>query len=336
MRAVFLGLLGASLLCGAEYDGFDFDAAAFEKKRFEYQGYLRSENALIRNDRSKDTVFSSSNEFNLRADVEKEWLRLHGDYSFYYRFNDSAPNSRESVLNELYQEFGDEHDSLRIGKESLRWGKGYSHSPLALFESPKDPLYPELSREGFWMARAQFTRTFDHDTLHNASLTLLALPDSEENAALADRGQGRYAAKLYLLAGETDLDVVVAEEAWGFDLSANAATGLELHGEYARGDRKESYLAGLRYQSATDLTLIAEYAESFDAGRFNYFKLTQKEPLGIVYSGAYLLYTKNLTDKSWRFMAGTTYDLKSGFSFDVALLRSRQGYGAKAIVFYYF
>lgn len=333
---VLLFLLFSAVLVAEEYDEFEFDSDNFEKKVLEYQGYIRSENSLLHTDREDRGVLKTNNEFNLKADLDYEWLNVHADYSLFYRHSEYDRAQTDSTLNALYQRFGDERQSLSIGKEVLRWGKGYAYSPVAFFERAKDPIYPELSREGYSMAHGKFTRTLSSGPITNYTVTLLALPDIDDNAQLFEHTDSRYGAKLYLLLDETDIDIIVADDAYGADFSTNATEGLELHGEYAYKVSQESYLAGLRFQSNTDLTFIAEYMKTFEGDKLIYLKASQKEPFDIVYSSLYALYIDDVDGSLYRFQAGGTYDLKNGLVTDLALIDSDQGHGAKFIVYYYF
>lgn len=42
----------------------------------------------------------------------------------------------------------------------MRWGKGYAWNPVGFVERPKDPNDPELAREGYWMASADYIVNF--------------------------------------------------------------------------------------------------------------------------------------------------------------------------------
>lgn len=331
-----LPLLFALLLAAEEYEELVFESDAFEKKIFDYQGYLRGDNALVHSDKEDKKIAKSHNEFNLKADLDYELLNLHADYSFFYRHSEYDKARTESTLNALYQRFGDERQSLSVGKEVLRWGKGYAYSPVAFFERAKDPIYPELSREGCWMAHGEFTRTPGGSYVDNYTLTLLGLPDVDGNDQLFEHTYSRYGAKLYLLIGQTDIDIVVARDANGVDFSANATEGLELHGEYAHKVSYDSCLAGLRFQNRTDLTVIAEYMKTFNQDKLIYLKAAQKEPFDIVYSSLCAVYIDDIDTGIYRLQAGGTYDFKNGITTDLALIESDQGYGAKFIFYYYF
>ncbi len=319
-----------------EYDDFAFDAETFEKKKVELQGYLRSDNTYQHSESLNKKIASTGNEGNFRLDLEHEAVNIHADYSFFYRHVEYRGAEDESTLNALYQRFGDERQSLIVGKEVLRWGKGYAYNPVGFFEKIKNPVYPELSREGYWMANAQMTRTVDNSIVKNYTVTLLGIPDVKENEELFEQTDSRYGVKLYLLVEKTDIDLILADDAYGADFSSDIGYGIELHGEYAWKAGEESALIGTRYQSPTDLSLIAEYMKTFEATRLLYAKATQKEPFGIVYSGVYALYMRDVDSAFYRLQSGMTYDFKNGLVIECAVLKSDQGHGIKGIVQYYF
>ena len=335
MRQLVL-LLFSLLLLAEEYDEFAFEGDEFEKKVLDYQGYIRSENTFLHSDREHKKIAKTNNEFNLKADLDYKLINLHADYSFFYRHTEYDSAQTESILNALYQRFGDERQSLSVGKEVLRWGKGYAYSPVAFFERPKDPIYPELSREGYWMAHGKFTRTLDGGFIDNYTVTLLGLPDVDDNDPLFEHTDSKYGVKLYLLLDQTDIDLIIGDDAYGIDFSTNAAEGLELHGEYAYKASEESYLAGLRFQSSGDLTVIAEYMKTFNQDKLLYLKMTQKEPFSLLYSSLYGVYIDDVDTGTYRLQAGGTYDFKNGIAADLALIESDQGHGVKFILYYYF
>lgn len=315
---------------------FSFDAASFEKKRFDTQGYLRSENATQWMNSPFHRVDSTSDELNLQAFWDEAPINLYADGSLFYRDNNRRGDEHDAVLNSLLQRFGDERENIETGKKVLRWGKGYAYSPLAFFEPTKDPLYPDLSREGFWMVKAQVTRTSADLPVSAYTLDLLYLPDSGVNREHFARTDSHGGAKLYLLVGKSDIDIVIGDNLFGADISADIGSGFEVHSEWGRKGGAKSYLAGVRYQSPSDLTLIAEYFRTYESSRYRYLKLTQKEPFGWVYSSFYTLYLIETEEKNYRFLAGGTYDFKNGFTIDLAYMRSDLFDGIKAIVYFYF
>ncbi len=329
----FLLCLLLPLLVWGEEE-FSFDAETFEKKRFEHQGYLRSDNALQWSDTGRTA--RTSDELNLQGSWNDSPLNLHADLSAFYRDDSRSSGDEEILLNELRQRFGDERESLDVGKKVLRWGKGYAYSPLAFFERPKDPIYPDLSREGFWMAHAQFTRTPEEGIVSAATLDLLWLPDIGENRDHFASTDSRGGAKLYLLSGRTDIDLILAENAFGADISSDVGNGVELHADFGIKGGDKSTLLGVRYQSPSDLTLIAEWFRTYEDERYRYLKATQKEPLGWVYSSLYALWLDQEDSSAYRFLSGGTYDFKNGFTLDLAYVRTDQSDGAKMILYYFF
>lgn len=315
---------------------FSFDARSFEKKRFELQSYLRSDNTIQwQRDPSRRTV-RTSDELNLQTWWDEEPLNLYADASIFYRNDNRTPHDQESLLNAFRQRFGDERESLDAGKKVLRWGKGYAYSPLAFFERPKDPVYPDLSREGFWMAHAQLTRTPDERLLSTYTLDLLYLPDIDENRDHFRSTDSRGGAKLYLLSGQSDIDLIVAENAFGADISSDIGNGLELHADFGAKGGEKSSLLGMRYQSPSDLTIIAEWFRTYENLSYRYLKVTQKEPLNMVYSSLYALWLDQEDSSAYRLLTGGTYDFKNGFTLDLAYIRTDIADGAKIIVYYYF
>jgi hypothetical protein len=201
-------------------------------------------------------------------------------------------------LSGTHDRFGSEHNAVvqeaylaarpvststvELGKRVAKWGKGYAWNPVAFVDRPKDPNDPDLSQEGFVMARAEVIRSFAGD-LRNASFTLVLLPvRSGVNEDFGSRESVNVAAKLTLLAWDTDLDVMALaggarSSRYGADFSRNLASNVELHGEWARlaevqtpvlqsngtvptrVGSADSWLLGVRYLSESDLTTIAEY-----------------------------------------------------------------------------
>lgn len=295
-RGVRVACLLATLLAppfglASEYS---FDASEFAKKPFELGGYaefkqealrLRPESGLFRLnfpgeaprqslDRSTGTVELAGrwNAGALMADVRTHSALAHDAFG-------------ATRLNRIYEAGArwtlDGHWSLDAGKRALRWGKGYAWSPVAFLERPKDANDPQLSREGFVVAGGTWVRSFQ-GPLAAASVTALVVPAGEDvNPAYGRPNHPNAAAKLYLLYQDTDIDLLWAGKGsrpgrYGFDFSRNIGTNFEVHGEWARtaglerplvmpdgslvqrrGDAT-SWLLGLRYLSASEVTWIAE------------------------------------------------------------------------------
>jgi hypothetical protein len=172
--------------------------------------------------------------------------------------------------------------NLEAGKTSLRWGKGYSFNPVAFVDRPKDPGDPEEALEGFVLATAELTRSFA-GPLQTLALTVAVLPvHAEVNADFGLPGHENFAAKLYLLLWDMDVDVLALAgdsrgTRFGVDWAYNLTPDFEVHAEAAllpeasttvlaagqppRATTSTAWqgLLGVRYLSARETTYIAEY-----------------------------------------------------------------------------
>ena len=275
---------------------FKFDAAAFERKTFEFTGYaeLKSERLPL----NQDGAFYKLNFYNKaqREVIERNVvtlkpsgkirlgesatvnLRAHLDVQ-----RDSLSEVRTSRFDEAYLSYKPAPGfTLDAGKASMKWGKGYAWNPVAIVERPKDPNDPELAREGFTALSADFIRNFD-GPLQTVAFTPLLLPVSRGmNSDFGPPGHVNVAGKLYLLYRDTDIDFVFLNggsrtRRFGFDFSRNLGSSLEIHGEWARTQNVSrpvsdargnvtqiqanatSYLAGTRYLTEADTTYFLEY-----------------------------------------------------------------------------
>jgi hypothetical protein len=288
------GLLLAHATGAWAAESFTFDASQFEKKPFEFGGYvefkqqhseLNQDGAIYllnfyqdpRQTLDQTTLtFKPSGKFrygdaslNFRADVEASWETR--DYDDEARFD------------ELFGSYKpDPGLTLDAGKIALKWGTGYAWNPVGFVQRAKDPNDPDLAREGFVVLAPDWITNFQGD-LRTVALTPVLLPTSSD--VNSDFGTGSHlnvAAKLYLLYKDTDIDFLFLSNGsrsrrYGFDFARNLATNLEIHGEWARieGVRQQvttaagnttvaqgaasSYLLGMRYLSAQDTTYILEY-----------------------------------------------------------------------------
>ena len=172
--------------------------------------------------------------------------------------------------------------ALDVGKKVVKWGKGYAWNPVAFVDRPKNPEDPELALEGFYLLAAEAIRSFD-GPLKTAAVTAVALPVAKDvNEKFGETDHLNFAAKVYALLFDTDLDVMVLTGGsrttrFGVDFSRNILPNLEVHGEWAlitdfeqapvneRGQAKRrvddvmSYLVGIRYLTERETTFIVEY-----------------------------------------------------------------------------
>jgi hypothetical protein len=298
MRARLLASCAAACLAGSAIaqgeEKYGFDIEKFEKKPFELSGYaeLRQERFRLNREGSSYKLNFYNREPRTHIDGTIGVLELSGIYrqgiaTFQATAHGNASHDdlQSSNRGRMYEAYLTLEPSTGVrfegGKRALRWGKGYAWSPVGFVERPKDPNDPELSREGFTMLGASFTRSFD-GPLQTVTFTPLLVPTSSQMNT--DFGPGTHAnpaARLSVLFHDTDIDFLMLGQGarsarYGFDFSRNLSTNLELHGEWARirGDSKPvlgtggagaprtsdatSYLLGLRYLTERDTTWIAE------------------------------------------------------------------------------
>lgn len=294
--AIAGAFLFAILFAGsaAAVEGIEFDVSAFEKKPFEWNGYLELRPEYQRLDRGSATYgpqFSGETRDRLpRTGIAAEisGVYRYGDARFNFtghasHFDDSRGSSGDARFHEAYGAWQPTTGvSVEAGKRTLRWGKGYAWSPVGFFERSKDPTDPELSREGFTMATGSVVRSFSRP-LATLSFTPVVLP--VRGGVNESHGPGEHwnaGGRLYALVADTDIDVLYAGRGTrgsraGVDFSRNLGTNLEIHGEWARvADAPRaaltqagtlarevrshtSHVLGLRYLNEAQTTFIAEY-----------------------------------------------------------------------------
>jgi len=289
-----LGLLASTFTARA---GEGFDAAAYEKKAFEFSGFLeaRPERQWLRRD-ATGYLLSYPGEARRTADravaaAEISGVLRHKSLSFNFTGHASWVDEPRGSDDDgrMYEAYGgwqiDPRSNVAVGKRALRWGKGYAWSPVAFLERSKDPTDPELAREGFVMATGSWVRTFD-GALQTLAVTGVVVPttsglNTDFGGGAASAGHLNATAKLYALVYDTDIDLIWAGRGSraprvGIDFSRNLGSNLEIHGEWAhvRDESRavltganslrqetrsyQSALVGLRYLTTRDTTVIFE------------------------------------------------------------------------------
>ena len=290
-----LAALACLLAATAWAEDFKFDAAEFDKQPFEFGGYLelKTDRSWLRRDGSfyklnglaRDTLDRNTATLKLNAKYTQGIASLKLSAAAEQR-RDQLISERSSRFDEAYVSFKpDPGLTVDIGKQALKWGKGYAWNPVGFVERMKDPNDVELAREGYTMLAADFIRNFADDggDLKTVAFTPVLLPvGAQTNQDFGQPNHLNVAAKLYLLYRDTDIDFTWLGQGsrgsrFGIDFSRNLSSALEIHGEWARlqdveqrridaagnvssevGDAT-SYLLGLRYLSDNDTTWIAEY-----------------------------------------------------------------------------
>lgn len=302
MRAATGLLLLVLLLSPAAAEDFSFDISRYAKKSYEFGGHVQAAAEYLRLNR--DAAFGAAAHgsggpgpesavmLRQRGSVELAGLYRHDLFSLSGRLhawvmNDDSRYRDDVQLYELYAETQPAPRlKFELGKRALRWGKGYAFNPVALLERPKDPADPELSREGFVMAAAEYVRSLQ-GSLQTFSLSAVVLPVTADlntdfsPASDADNALN-LAARLYLLYRDTDIDILARfgrsrPNAAGLGMARNLTPALAIHGEIAWFETRQVFLPssgqarttrsadafdlllGLRWLTATETTWFIEY-----------------------------------------------------------------------------
>ncbi len=293
-RTMAAALMLTAGLAGAEE--FKFDASEFEKKTVEFSGYIeqKEEGLKLRDGtpayklaypgeadrnwllRSTSTLDASAK---LNLDPLVADLRVQASYA-----TDPlvSTTSNPKVMEGGVRWSAGPGLTFDVGKRLQRWGKGYAWTTVGFVERPKDSTDPTAAREGFEMASAEWTKSLS-GPISTIGFTGLIVPTND--SMNADFGQTRHlnpAAKLYLLAMDTDIDFMwrgkgARPQSYGVDFSRNITTALEVHGEWSHtldaprntvsangvtGSQTTdftSWLLGVRYLTPGEVTWIGEY-----------------------------------------------------------------------------
>lgn len=187
------------------------------------------------------------------------------------------------VMNEAWMRFNlDSRLEIGVGKKTFKWGKGYAWNPVNFAGRQKDLNDIDLALEGYGMAFSQYTRSMK-GRVSNLTLTMALLPvTAEVNDDFTAGDSLHVASQLYLLVGDTDIDLnlmlgTAGNHKIGVDFSRNLSSNHEIHAEIAhelegRGagiapdgrsapetSAGTNVLLGTRYLDRRDITYILEY-----------------------------------------------------------------------------
>ena len=298
-------------------DEYSFDLSAYEKSPFEIGGYgeLRWEHLRL----DEDTAIYQLNYFDqdqpdtndrYTASLQLEGRYSNNQFSAYARlnpetYNDDFSHDAELTTHEAYLSWQARSSvTIDVGKKLTKWGKGYAWNPVGFIERPKDPNEPDLAREGFTVIAGDWIKSRSGD-LQTIAFTPVYLPVTDDMNQDFGPEDDNFAAKLYLLYKDTDVDIMVLSDGsrtarYGLDFSRNITTNFEVHGEWAyvadaprkilndqgtldtSSNNLQSWLLGLRYLTEKDTTYIAEYyyngAGYSDAQMQDFYKLIESVP----------------------------------------------------------
>jgi hypothetical protein len=218
----------------------------------------------------------------LEGSLEKGISRLFARTSTDLQYNYQGGTQKTTLYEGFLSVKPSSSLTLEAGKKTMKWGKGYAWNPVAFIDRPKDPNDPDLALEGYTVATADYTKSFE-GPLKTFSITPVLVPVYDQvNEDFGDRYYLNFAGKLYFLFFDTDIDLVFMSGGsktprWGFDFSRNITPNLEVHGEWAwlenvkktivdangrlslSTNNEPSYVLGLRYLTPLDTTIIFEY-----------------------------------------------------------------------------
>ena len=346
VRGLIICLIIPSILFA---DDYSFDMDEIEVKTYEYKGYLKAEHKYQKT-KSADTLNNTFGE----AQIDFKYFKDKYSLNTQFQANHSNINDSETNIyttNQLYlnYKFSSNH-SINIGKQSLKWGKGYFFNPIALLDRKKDPNNPEAAKEGFIMGNYKYNKSYIGD-VKNFSLDIVALSTSKsENEDFYNERSKNIAIKSYILYLDTDIDFVyyysdILKDKVALDISKNLETNFEVHGEIVKEkDGYNSHLLGMKYLTTNDLTITSEYfyqseqlskTTAFYDNKYLINKFSLKEPFSIVYSTVYYKNSLNINDNSYQNSLGGIYSFKNNISIDISFNKnsgnSTSEFGSKQI-----
>lgn len=274
---------------------FKFDLSEIEKKPYHIGGYLEFRPDLLVLDKDAalyklkfyrqpkgNTLEEYNGKLQLDGSYEKgiarAFARINTDLSYTYL----GWHYKTTVYEGYLSLKPSPSFMIDAGKKTMKWGKGYAWNPVAFVDRPKDPLDPDLAREGYVVATGDYIKSFG-GPLKTFSLTPVLLPVYKNvNEDFGSIDHLNFAGKIYFLFYDTDIDFLFLTgqsktNRFGIDFSRNITTNLEVHGEFAfiTNQKKQvidsagkistsesdvvSYLLGIRYLTTQDTTYILEY-----------------------------------------------------------------------------
>jgi hypothetical protein len=277
----------------AEDYSFEIPKPDEKKEAFELSGNLDMKYSVLKSRKSSpayklqyfdqelsDTLSSYRMNLYLNGDYQARDIGVHvKTYSEYH----DQDNQTDFKFYELYGDLNLSVNSfLLLGKKTYNWGKGYAFNPVGYVNPKKDPENPELPQEGTFSFNYEYSKSFQSEVIKNTAFDLIVIPsDKTINNKTSETKDADIAAKLYFLLWNTDIDFMgyysrTDSKNIGFDFSRNISTNLEIHGEFnqflnqpkymiSNNNLKTasldgaSYLIGIRWLNALNITTILEY-----------------------------------------------------------------------------
>jgi hypothetical protein len=273
----------------AQAEDFSFDINDYQRSPWEINGHLQlsaqhnqlnADNALADLSPYQQDYWRSQGEVELGGLYRWQSWSVHGLAKAQAQ-QDEAVSDSEARFYEAYAHYQPNTQwQFQFGKRSLRWGKGYAFNPVAVLERAKDALDPDLAREGYVLAAADWVKTLPSG--ESMSMTAVLLPVSDGlNQEFGEAEQNNVAIKLGWVSGASDMDVIWRSDgsrpsALGVDFSRSLTVNWALHGEalWTEGEKilvsengqveqtdwqGVNLLLGTRYLTEQETTWIIEY-----------------------------------------------------------------------------
>jgi len=295
LRILIAALLILFVSSASFAEEYKFEVSEIEKKPYHVGGYLEfrpnlfvlDKNAALYklnffNRNEGDTIEDYNGRLWLEGSYEKGIVGLFLKANLALGYSYQGWNDQTRIYEGYMSLKPSSSLTFDFGKRVFQWGKGYAWNPVAFVDRPKDPDDPELPREGYVVATADYIKSFN-GPLKTFSVTPVIFPVYHHvNDAFGEINHLNFAGRVYFLLYDTDIDFLfLAGESkttrFGFDFSRNITTNLEIHGEFAfiNNQKKQvadstgkvsesqfdakSYLLGIRYLTSWDMTCILEY-----------------------------------------------------------------------------
>ncbi|MCU0596051.1 MAG: hypothetical protein MUC98_11410, partial [Desulfobacterota bacterium] len=153
---------------------YKFELEEIEKKPYHVGGYLELRPTLFGLDRDASlyklrfynqdegkTTEQITSIAQLDGSLEKGIARLFARANFELDHTYLGWSSQGSLFEGYVSLKPSQSMSFTFGKQTMKWGKGYAWNPVAFVDRLKNPDEPDLNLEGFFMASANFIKSFD-------------------------------------------------------------------------------------------------------------------------------------------------------------------------------
>ncbi len=282
MKKLFICLLFLfALALFSQEEEYTFDGDEFKKKSFELISRIRLQPelmflntssrlyALSFLDKEPENIMDSYGGFiQLKGSFEISKFKLYADIKNLLQYTKENEVENNFYIYESYINMDiSKTFSIKAGKSSVKWGKGYIWNPVSFASRPKDITNVEEGLEGFWMLKFDYVKALS-GFIQNFSISSLIIPVSSGiNNDFGKENSINFIFNGYFLISNFDFGLYLFMREnkfykYGFDFARNILENWEIHGEYVFEKDESSFhnfLIGTRILFASDTTIILEY-----------------------------------------------------------------------------